>query len=379
VIMTNPAIAFELGRTIEGIREWVEIESPTSNVRGVNRVIDAAVARLEGLQIRIERISGAPVYGDILVLRTLDAAERGGILLLSHLDTVHPIGALKTSPFRCQGDRLYGPGIYDMKGGAYLAFEAFRAVVANGTARLPIVFVFTPDEEVGSPFSRALIEAHARRARYVLVTEPARDGGKVVTSRKGVGRFEAVASGIPAHAGTRHQHGHSAIRELARQLLLIEAMTDYRRGITTTVGTISGGTAPNVVPEHCHAAIDLRVPDEDAGSELVAQILGLAPIDPYVKLAITGGINRPPYRKSPQGDVLYRHAQRLARDLGFELDEAPMSGGGSDANFCAALGVATLDGLGIDGDGAHTHWECAFASSIEPRTRLMGRLLETLS
>jgi glutamate carboxypeptidase len=376
-IMTT--VAINVMRMIAGIREWVEIESPTTHVRGVNTMIDAVCARTAGLELRTERIDGAPAFGDILVLRTAAADERPGILLLSHVDTVHPLGALAASPFRQDGDRLYGPGIYDMKGGAYLGVEAFCAVVKAGTARLPLVYLITPDEELGSPFSRALIEAHARRARYVLVTEPARDGGKVVTSRKGVGRFEALASGMPAHAGTRHQAGHSAIREMARQVLAIEAMTDYRRGITTTVGTILGGTAPNVVPQHCRIAIDLRVPDEDAGRQMVARICGLESIDPHVTLAVSGGMNRPPYKKSPQGDALYRHAQGLARELGFKLDEAPMSGGGSDANFCAALGVPTLDGLGIDGDGAHTTWECALASSIAPRTRLMRRLLETLS
>jgi glutamate carboxypeptidase len=243
---------------------------------------------------------------------------------------------------------------------------------------MPVTYVFTPDEEIGSPTSRKLIEDEARRARYVLVTEPARDGGKIVTARKGVGRFEVKTLGVPAHSGARHQDGRSAIKEMARQVLAIEALTDYQRGVTTTVGVISGGTAPNVIPQHCQISVDLRVRDDAAGHEFEAKILGLEPFDPGVKLQVTGGMNRPPFEKSAAIDVLFRHAQALARGIGFELKDTEMTGGGSDGNFTAALGVPTLDGLGIDGDGAHTEWEHGLISSIEPRTRLMRGLLETL-
>jgi glutamate carboxypeptidase len=265
-----------------------------------------------------------------------------------------------------------------MKGGAYLAMEAFRRVARAGTMRMPITFLFTPDEEFGSPTSRALIESEGRRARYVLVTEPAREGGKIVTARKGVGRFVVKTTGVPAHSGGAHEKGRSAIREMARQVLAIEDMTDYARGITTTVGKINGGTAPNVVPEHCSITVDLRVRDVAAGKEMEAKIFGLRTADPDVELVVTGGMNRPPFEKSPGIAALFRHAQGLARDIGFELADCPMTGGGSDGNFTASLGVPTLDGLGIDGDGAHTHWEHALISSIEPRLRLMQRLLETL-
>ena len=368
--------SIDLGAMIEGIARWVEIESPTGDVAAVNRMIDRVTADLAGVPVRIERLPGRAGFGDTLVARTHD--NGAGILILSHIDTVHPIGTLKSSPFRRDGDRLYGPGIYDMKGGAYLALDALRRVARGKTARLPITYLFTPDEEVGSPCSRERIEREARRARYVLVTEPARDGGKVVTSRKGVGRFEAAAIGVPAHSGSRHRAGHSAIDEMARQILAIAAMTDYARGITTNVGKISGGTAANVVPERCWISIDLRVPDEAAGEEMQAKILGLAPVDPEVKLEVTGGMNRPPFKKTRAGTALFQHAHKLAREIGFELAEAATTGGGSDGNFTAALGVPTLDGLGIDGDGAHTGWEHALVSSIEPRTRLMRRLLETL-
>jgi glutamate carboxypeptidase len=377
-IMTQ-ASGVDVGAMIEGIGRWVRIESPTRDSQAVNRMIDVVQSDASDLPIAIERIAGRDGLGDMLVLRHRASDETPGILILSHIDTVHPMGTLSGPlPFRHDGDRLYGPGLYDMKGGAYLAFEAFRQVARAGSAGLPITFVFTPDEEIGSPTSRNLIEFEAQRARYALVTEPACEGGKVVTSRKGVGRFEVKATGIPSHAGTRHEDGRSAIKEIARQVLAIEALTDYDRGVTTTVGTISGGTAPNVIPQHCHITVGLRVPDPVTADEFEKKILGLKSFDPDVKLAVTGRLYRPPLKKSAASDALYRHAQAVARDIGFALQEAGLRGGGSDGNFTAALGVPTLDGLGIDGDGAHTEWEHGLVSSIEPRTMLMRGLLETL-
>jgi glutamate carboxypeptidase len=373
------ASGVDLDAMIDGIGRWVRKESPTRDTQAVNRMIDVVQSDASELRVAIERIPGRDGLGDMLLLRHCPAAEGPGILILSHVDTVHPIGTVSGPlPFRRDGNRLYGPGLYDMKGGAYLALEAFRQVVRAGSASLPITFLFTPDEEIGSPTSRSLIEFEARRARYALVTEPACDGGKVVTSRKGVGRFELKATGVPSHAGSRHQDGRSAIKEIARQVLTIEALTDYDRGVTTTVGTISGGTAPNVIPQHCHITVGLRVPDPAAGEEFEKKILGLKPFDPDVKLVVTGGLYRPPLKKSAASDALYRHAQTIARHIGFALGEAGLRGGGSDGNFTAALGVPTLDGLGIDGDGAHTEWEHGLVSSIEPRTLLMRGLLETL-
>jgi glutamate carboxypeptidase len=371
--------AVDLSAMLEGIRRWVVTESPTRDRAAVNRMVDLVQSDVADLDVAVERIPGTDGLADNLVIRNTAIGEGSGILLLSHIDTVHPMGTVNAGlPFRRDGDRLYGPGLYDMKGGAYLALEAFRQVAKAGSAKMPVTYVFTPDEEIGSPTSRNLIEAEARRARYVLVTEPARDGGKCVTARKGVGRFEVTTLGVPAHSGSRHQDGRSAIKEMARQVLAIEGLTDYGRGVTTTVGVISGGTAPNVIPQHCHISVDLRVRDDAAGREFEAKILGLEPFDPGVKVRVTGGMNRPPFEKSAAIDVLFRHAQALARGVGFELEDTEMTGGGSDGNFTAALGVPTLDGLGIDGDGAHTEWEHGFISSIEPRTRLMRGLLETL-
>ncbi len=196
--------------------------------------------------------------------------------MLSHLDTVHPMGFIERLPFKIDGDSAFGPGIYDMKGGAYLAYHAFRQICADG-ARSPlgITQLYVSDEEIGSPTSRALIEAEGRKAKYVLVTEPARDGGKIVTGRKGVARFEVFIKGVPAHAGTRPEDGRSAIRELGNVIQTLEAMNDLKRGITVNVGVVRGGTRPNVIAEEAYAEVDLRVPTIADADELVAKILGL--------------------------------------------------------------------------------------------------------
>lgn len=366
---------------LQGIQEWVTIESPSHDAQAVNRMVDKVETDMRRLGGRIERRPGRDGFGDMLVVRTPWGGDGPGILVLSHLDTVHPMGFLKdTLPFKREGDVVWGPGIYDMKAGAYLAFHAFRHLVREGrTTPLPVTFAYVPDEEVGSTSTRDLIEKLARNAKYVLVTEPARDGGKIVTSRKGVGRFVLKTEGRPAHAGARHQDGRSAIREMAHQILAIEAMTDYARGITTSVGLICGGTGVNVVPQFCEIEIDLRIPDMATADEMVAKILGLTPKDPDVKVVVEGGLNRPPYTKDAGIAGLFEHARGLAKEIGFELEDVKLTGGGSDGNFTAALGIPTLDGLGADGKGAHTDYEQIYFSSLEPRARLMIRLLETLS
>lgn len=363
---------------IAGISRWAAVESPTSDRAGVNRMMDLVVAEAGEAAIAAERVPGRDGMGDSVVLRAGKGSRDPGILVLSHLDTVHPLGTLaRDLPLRREGDRLYGPGILDMKGGAYLALQAFKA--AAGEAKLPLTFLFTPDEEIGSPTTRGLIEDLGRRAAYVLVTEPARDGGRIVTSRKGVGRFDVHVEGRPSHAGARHPDGRSAIREAARQIDGIEALTDYARGVTTNVGTISGGTADNVVPQHCRFSVDLRVENVADGEAFARRILDLRPIGPDVTVTVTGGMNRPPYERSEGIGRLYEKARELAGGLGIDLGEVPRTGGGSDGNFTAALGVPTLDGLGIDGDGAHTLAEHGLVSSMVPRMGLMAALLRELS
>jgi len=375
--MLTTANPFDAGVILDGIRRWVEIETPTEVPAQVNKLADVVAVGYRDLPVTIERIVGHSGCGDHLVMRSSWGQDAPGILVLSHLDTVHPMGFIERLPFKIDGDRAFGPGIYDMKGGAYLAYHAFRQISAPG-ARPPlgITQLYVSDEEIGSPTSRVLIETEGRKAKYVLVTEPAREGGKIVTGRKGVARFEIFVKGVPAHAGTRPQDGRSAIRELGNVIQTLDAMNDLKRGVTVNVGVVRGGTRPNVIAEEAYAEVDLRVPTLADADELVARILNLKSRTDDVSVKVIGELNRPPYEKSNAGAALYEHAKSLAAEIGFDLEDTS-TGGGSDGNFTAPY-TATLDGLGVDGEGAHTHYEQMYISSIEPRARLLYRLYQTL-
>ena len=375
-MLTTPR-PFDPKTILDGIRRWVEIETPTEAPEQVNKLATVVADGYRDLPVAIERIAGHSGCGDHLVVRSSWGQHEPGILVLSHLDTVHPIGFIERLPFRVEGDTAFGPGIYDMKGGAYLAYHAFRQLCASGERPpLGVTQLYVSDEEIGSPTSRALIEAEGRKAKYVLVTEPARDGGKIVTGRKGVGRFDIAIRGVPAHAGTRPEDGRSAIRELANIILTLEAMNDLKRGVTVNVGVVRGGSRPNVIAEEAYAEIDLRAPTMADADDLVARILNLKSRTEGVSVKVSGGLNRPPYEKGNAGAALYEHARTLAAEIGFDLVDT-FTGGGSDGNFTAPH-TATLDGLGVDGQGAHTHYEQMYISSIEPRTRLLYRLYQTL-
>jgi len=364
---------------LTGILEWVAIESPSNDGGAVSAMVDRVASDFYALGFPLQRESGRDGYGDILTARTPWGDDGPGILVLCHVDTVHPLGTLDgpLSPRR-EGDKVYGPGIYDMKGGAYLAFSALRHLVRLGERTpLPVTVMFVPEEEAGSPISREAIEQAARASKYVLVTEPARAGGKVVTARRGAARYTVRALGRAAHSGLRHQDGRSAIREMARQILRFEALTDYVADVTCNVGLVSGGTGSNVVPAECRAEVDVRLPNPEAAKRICADIAAFEPYDPEVTLEISGGLNRPPYEKDAGIARLFAHAHRLAQEIGFELEDMK-TGGGSDGNFTAALGVPTLDGLGVDGDGAHQPDEHLYVSSLLPRTRLLLGLLRTL-
>src|SRR3981189_1862153 len=272
---SNP---FDSAAILDGIRRWVEIETPTEAPDQVNQLVTLVADGYRHLPASIERVAGHSGCGDHILARSAWGQDAPGILVLSHLDTVHPMGFIRRLPVRIEGDSAFGPGIYDMKGGAYLAYHAFRQLcAAPERSPLGVTQLYVSDEEIGSPTSRVLIEAEGRKAKYVLVTEPARDGGKIVTGRKGVARFEVFVRGVPAHAGSRPEDGRSAIRELANIIQTLEALNDMKRGVTVNVGVVRGGTRPNVIAEEAYAEGDLRVPTFADADELVHKIHHLKP------------------------------------------------------------------------------------------------------
>ncbi|MDR2330946.1 MAG: M20 family metallopeptidase, partial [Comamonas sp.] len=363
---------------VDGISEWMRCESPSNNPASIARMVEmmraqAAAAGLRATVIETQA-EGKHAPGPVLpVLHITNRAEgdtREGLLILGHADTVHPIGMLADNPIRIEGDRLYGPGGYDMKAGIYLALTALSAVATPGSTPLPVDLLIVPDEETGSHASRKHIEAFARNARYCLVAEPARaNGGRCVTARKGTGMLRLGVKGLASHAGVAHDKGRSAIREMAHQVLALEAMTDYDRGITVSVGTIAGGTVTNTVPALCRCVVDFRVPDMGAAEDVLRRMRELCAVGPDVELDIDVELNRPPMVKTDAAAALLALVQGYADRAGFLLEDAPMTGGGSDANFTSAMGIPTLDGLGADGDGAHTLNEYVLVSTLEQRLK----------
>lgn len=375
--MDLTSLPFDADAMLSGLRPWVECESPTWDAAAVNRMMDMAQRDLVLMGARVERVPGRMGFGDCIRASFPHShADRPGILVMGHLDTVHPLGTLTKLPWRQEGDRCYGPGIYDMKGGNSLALEAIRLLARAGIAtRLPITVLLTSDEEVGSPSTRDLIEAEAARHAYVLVPEPARPDGGVVTGRYAIARFNLESTGRPSHAGARLAEGRSAIREMARRIIEIEAMTT--ENCTYSVGVIHGGQWVNCVATTCMAealSMAKRQQDLDDG---VARLLALNGSANDVGFSVTRGVTRPVWEPDEAGMALYRHAQSLARTLGIDLPHAS-AGGGSDGNFTGAAGIATLDGLGVQGGGGHTLTEHLLVSSLTARGRLMAGLLATL-
>lgn len=374
--MQTPSTA----QLVAGIQSWILCESPSHSPTGVAAMAELVRAYAEAAGLRVELTSLGDATGPLLYTTNRAPEDtRPGILILAHLDTVHPIGTLNDNPIRIEGDRLYGPGSYDMKAGIYLALTALGQLSAPGATQLPVDFLMVPDEETGSHASREWIERYAATAKYALVCEPARpNGGKCVTARKGTGMLNLNVKGRPAHAGMQHEKGRSAIREMAHQVLALESMTDYERGITVSVGTIEGGTVRNTVPGFCRCQVDFRVPDMGAAAEVLHRMRSLFPVDPDVELDIDLQLNRPPMVKTEEAQALLGVAQTYALQAGFVLEDAPMTGGGSDANFTSAMGIPTLDGLGADGEGAHTLHEHILISTLEQRLQFWNLLLQRL-
>ena len=374
----NPAeLPFDADAMLDGLRSWVECESPTWDAASVNRMMDIASRELVIAGARVERVAGRMGFGDcVRATFPHPTPSVPGILVMGHLDTVHPIGTLAKLPFRRDGARAWGPGIQDMKSGNYLALEAIRQLARAGQAtKLPITVLLTSDEEVGSPSTRDLIEAEASRHRYVLVPEPARADGGVVTGRYAIARFNLEATGRPSHAGARLAEGRSAIREMARKLIEIEDMTTD--DCTFSVGVIHGGQWVNCVATTCSGealSMAKRQEDLDRG---VARMLALSASSNDVQFKVTRGVTRPVWEPDNKAMALYETARGIARGLGYDIPHQS-SGGGSDGNFTGAMGIATLDGLGVQGAGAHTLDEHIIVESLAYRGKLMAGLLAAL-
>jgi glutamate carboxypeptidase len=360
---------------LETIGALVRLESPSSDKTAVDRCGAELAERLKAIGGHVERLPRES-RGDIVRASFPGAAGRQ-VLLLGHFDTVWPVGQLERMPFHEVSGRLHGPGVFDMKAGIAVAMLAVRTAMDLSLALPGVVMLWTTDEEIGSVASRALIEEEARRSSAVLVLEPSLPGGAAKTSRKGCGEFTLTVHGVPAHAGVDPGKGASAIVELAHQILAIQSIQDLARGISVNVGIVAGGSRTNVVAEEARAAIDVRVPSMADVAEVETALRDLAPRVTGTRLVVTGGVDRPPLERSEGVVRLYRLAKDVAAELGRDLGEGA-TGGGSDGNFTAALGVPTLDGLGPMGDGAHAHHEHVITTDLAWRAALLCGLLARL-
>lgn len=358
-------------------RKLVLAESPSDNKAAVDACIDLVAARGRELGGRI-KLHRQRVYGNVLEVhfgKRSRSKTQQPVLLLGHLDTVWPLGTLKSMPCHVKDGRIYGPGAFDMKAGAAMALTALEMLVEAG---LPdngreIVLLMNSEEEIGSPVSRPVTESVARECSAVYVLEPAQ-GLACKTARKGTGNWRIDVEGVAAHAGVDFEKGASAIRELSRVIATVSDWTDLKRGLTVNVGIVSGGSKTNVIPALASAEIDVRIAHKTDGPRIEKLFARLKSTDKRCKLTVTGGINRPPMERTRGTVALYHCARTFAADLGFTLDEAA-TGGASDGNFTAALGVPTLDGLGAVGEGAHAPHESVIIEHLAPRTALLAALL----
>jgi glutamate carboxypeptidase len=365
------------GAMMKLLGELVQCESPSHDKAAVDRCgeIVAREWRRRKAVVRTleQKKRGNHIRAEFACGNTRSAPQ---ILVLGHIDTVYPIGDLKKNPFRVSEGRAWGPGTFDMKGGLVLAMFAVDALRAAGVVPARrIVFLWTSDEEIGSESSRAAIESEARRSDAVLVLEPSLGPeGKLKTARKGVGGAEIIVTGRSAHAGIEPEKGVNAVHELALQIERLMRMNDPRRGITVQTTVIEGGTVSNVVPDSARAEVDIRISRMADAARIERKLHGLRPILKGAKVEVRGGINRPPLERTAAVQKLFAHARGLAAAMGSKLEEAS-TGGGSDGNLTAALGIPTLDGLGAVGNGAHTPHEHVVIRALPARAALIAGLL----
>jgi glutamate carboxypeptidase len=362
------------------LRELVQVESPSEDPAAVNRAMELAAQWAVELGGRVKRHKQKN-FGDVYELRFGPArSKQKPVLLLGHLDTVWAHGTLKAMPWREKDGRIYGPGTLDMKVGVMMALTAVTLLKDLGLTR-PVILLLNPDEEVGSPVSRRFTEKLALESSAVFVLEPAQilpDGTPAFkTSRKGIGNYRVQVTGVAAHSGVDFQSGHSAVLELARQIERISAFTDLKTGLTVNCGVISGGTRSNVIAAEASTEVDVRIARASDAKKVDRFFSSLKPFDKACSINVTGGINRPPMERKAGTIALFKQAQKLAGQLGFALTEAG-TGGGSDGNFTAALGVPTLDGMGAVGAGAHASHEHFLAEHLAPRTALLTAMLATV-
>jgi glutamate carboxypeptidase len=365
---------------VETIRQLVELESPSDVKQSVDRVGTVLASRFGELGGGV-RFHKDEKFGKHL---QIDFRPRGNkskpVLLLGHMDTVYPIGTISKMPCRVSKGRVWGPGVLDMKSGIALAFHVVEAMLEWDEGKLPrpLTLLLVSDEEVGSTSSRPITEKLALEAAAVLVLEPAYGlHGAVKTARKGVGEYTLRITGVAAHSGLDLEKGHSAIIELAHQILEISKLVDSAHGITLNVGKINGGTRVNVVAATACASIDVRVTSSKDAAEIERQLTALRPFNPKCSISISGRINRPPLERTASVANLYHKAREVAEGLGLDLAEAAV-GGGSDGNFTAALGVPTLDGLGAVGEGAHAEHESVVIEELPRRAALLAGLIESV-
>ena len=364
------------------IRALVETESPSGDVTGSRAVVDllAETARKIECVSEIKRVD-VPDFGQHLVIQAFaEKRSEGQILVVGHTDTVHARGSIAARPWRSESGKIYGPGIFDMKANCALILEVLRALAELKIApRCAVTVALTCDEEVGSFSGWPLLEETAKSAntRYAFVMEPPASGGRVKTGRKGTGIFAMKVEGKAAHAGLEPEKGASAILELARQTERLHAINGSGSGITVNVGVVRGGTRSNVVAAEAEAEIDVRFETEAESREIERMLADVTPIDERTKVFVSGGINRPPLERTGAVVELFEKARAIAAEIDFDLGEAQV-GGASDGNFLAALGIPVLDGLGINGDGAHAVHEHIEANDIARRGALIGGLLTSL-
>ena len=357
------------------VRKLVLAESPTDNKTAVDACVALATAHARELGGRV-KLHRQRQVGDLLEARFGPRKRKSAakpILILGHLDTVWPIGTLKTMPLREADGRLWGPGTLDMKAGVAMAFTAIGLLAEIGLLNREVVVLLNSDEEEGSLASRPVTERLALESEAVFVLEPAQ-GLAYKTARKGTGNWRIEVQGVSAHAGVDFTKGASAIREMARIIEKVSGWTDLKRGLTVSVGVAGGGSKSNVIPAHAWVEVDARIARKPDGPRIERKFAALKPTDKRCSLTVTGGINRPPMERKPGTVRLYQRAKLLAAELGIELGEAA-TGGASDGNFTAALGIPTLDGMGAVGEGAHAQHESIVLEHLAPRTALLAGLL----